>query len=267
MNALRSKWSTQLAKASLGELGWEASGKSPYSISPAAATMMDSLQSDLAVENQALVSAGYAQAKTQQVDSSLSSVNGLLNNIQVSVLRLADGNMTDSQKQVERMQIDTAVNTINSIGNNSSFLGQKLLDGTPITFNPTGKASDMTSFTPPVVSSATLGSDKGTLSDLAGKLAAGKFEDASSIVQGAQNTVRNGRAVGGSFANEVQDQTYAIVNQIESNTKLYNQTKASIVAQSSYKDSEFTAAISNLNRTNMRAQIGLTLLAGLNQWR
>ena len=166
------------------------------------------------------------------------------------------------------MQIDTAVNTINSIGNNSSFLGQKLLDGTPITFNPTGKASDMTSFTPPVVSSAALGSDKGTLSDLVrqtGRRKISKTPRRSS--KALQNTVRNGRAVGGSFANEVQDQTYAIVNQIESNTKLYNQTKASIVAQSSYKDSDFAAAISNLNRTNMRAQIGLTLLAGINQWR
>jgi flagellin-like hook-associated protein FlgL len=267
-NMLRAKWSTQLAMSSLGPMGFEFSGKSPYSVNPSAAMTMDRRQSELAVQSQSLVNAGYAMAKTQQVDSSLSIVNDLLTNIQTGILSMANGTMTDTQRTAVRNQIEMTVNTINSIGNNSTFLGQKLLDGTPIVYSQTGQAGDEMSFTPPVVTSAVLGSDKGTLSDLSAKLSSGNYSDAMSIAQGAANEVRFGRAEGGTFANEVQNSMYSVLNQMEAETNVYNRAYSVVASQSNYDGNyDVDSAISNLNRTNLRAQIGLTLLSGMNQWR
>ena len=63
VKAIYGKWSTKIVLATLGDLASDSSGVSPYSLNPAAAMMMDRLQTDLAVESQAVVAPGMPKPK------------------------------------------------------------------------------------------------------------------------------------------------------------------------------------------------------------
>jgi flagellin-like hook-associated protein FlgL len=253
------KWNTQLALSALGELAGESSGVSPYSVNPVAARMMDAMQTDFAVQSQALVGAGYAEAKSQQVDSSLSQVNNLLTTVQVDILSMADGTMTDTQKAAKQSEIASALQTIDLVGNTTSFAGQRLLDGKPITYNPTTNPQSEISFTPPKVSTGSLGNDTSKLSDLSTLLEAGKYDDAMKVAKDAQSTILNGRAAGGNFSRAVQVETNIIGDQMVNTAKVYDQAASTVYSQKSFGDSMITSAILNMNRMNSRYQILNTL--------
>ncbi len=263
LSAIRAQWSTTLALRSLGSLALESGGASPYSLNPAAAARMDSLMSDMAVQSQALIGAGYAEAKAAEVDSSLSHVNSLLTTVQVDILSMADGTLTNGQKAVKQIEIQSALKAIDRVGNSASFAGQKLLDGKPITYNPTTDPQNEISFTPPKVSSGSLGNDAGKLSDLSTLLDEGKFDDAMKIVQDAEIAIRNGRAEGGNFANAVQIQKDMTLDQMENTMSLYNQSSAIVYGGNAKDHSSSASALLNMNRRNARYQIFQSLLAGM----
>jgi flagellin-like hook-associated protein FlgL len=225
--------------------------------------MMDSLQTDLAVETQAVIGAGYAQAKASQVDSSLGQVNRLLTTVQVDILAMADGTMTDSQKAVKKMEIESALQSIDMVGNLSSFTGQKLLDGKPITYNATTDPQNEISFTPPKVNSGSLGNDSSKLSDLSSLLDAGKYDDAMKVVQAAQSTIRNSRAETGNFSNSVQIQKDIVLDQMVNTVSLYNQASAIAYSSKPKGNSFLTTSLLSMNSSNTRYQIFQTLIAGL----
>jgi flagellin-like hook-associated protein FlgL len=264
VSLISSKWSTTLSLAALGGFAQELSGVSPYSLNPAAAQMMDSLQTDMAVDSQILVNAGYAQAMTQQADSSLAQVNSLLTTVQTDILSMNNSSMTDEQKAAKQMEIQSALSAIDMIGNTTSFAGRKLLDGKPITFNATTDPSNQIEYTPPKVNTGSLGNDTGKLTDLATLLDEGNYQQAMEITQSAQQTIRNGRAEGGNFYNSVQVQSNMISDQMVNIASIYNQTAQTVYGSNAYKQSSFDTAIRNLTTINARYGILQSLLAGIN---
>jgi flagellin-like hook-associated protein FlgL len=262
---IAAKWSTKLALNALGDLAKQSSGVSPYKLNPAAAMMMDTLESEWAVQSQSLIGAGYADAKAQIADSSLSQVNSLLTTVQTDILSMADGTMTDSQKAAKQLEIQSALQTIDMVGNTTTFLGQKLLDGNPITYNSNTNPNNAISYTPPKVSTASLGNDTGKLSDLSTLLSQGNYEDAMDIAKSAQSTIVNGRAAGGNFMRAVEVQRSMTLDQMESTASLYNQAAATVYSSKLNDDSSFNSTFLRRNASNVRYQIFSALLAGMNR--
>ena len=149
------------------------------------------------------------------------------------------------------------------MGNTTTFIGQKLLDGKPITYNSTTNPQNEIQFTPPKVSSASLGNDSGKLSDLSSLLSQGKYDDAMKIAKDAQSTILGGRAAGGNFAKTVQIQKDMVLDQMGNTTALYNQASAAVYSQPNRAGTAFTSAILNMNRLNTRTQILGALLGGI----
>jgi flagellin-like hook-associated protein FlgL len=265
LSAIRAQWSTSLSLASLGSFGLESSGVSPYSLNPAAASLMDSLQTDLAVQTQAVIGAGYADAKAAQVDSSLGQVNKLLTTVQVDILAMADGTLTDSQKSIKQMEINSALQSIDMVGNMTSFAGQKLLTGKPIAYNATTDPQNEISVTPPKVNTGSLGNASGKLSDLSTLLDEGKYDDAMKIAQDAQSTIRNGRADAGNFTNAVQIQKDIVLDQMENTVSLYNQAASIAYGSKPYGRSSIATSLLSMNSSNARYQVFQTLIAGMNR--
>jgi flagellin len=265
VSLIHAKWTNTLALASLGGLAQEFSGVSPYQLNPAAASMMDSLQSDLAVQSQGLVNAGYAQAKEQMVDSALGQVNGLLTTVQTDILSMADGTMTAEQKAAKQMEIQSALQSIDRIGNTTTFAGQKLLDGSKIIYNSTTSPSTQIEYAPPKVNAGSLGNDTGKLSDLSTLLDAGDYDAAMQIAKDAQSTIRNGRAAGGNFYNAVQVQSNMISDQMVNTAALYNQAASIVYGSSPRQKSPFSSMVMNMNNMNARYGVLQSLLAGINR--
>lgn len=263
LSAIRAQWKTTLSLRALGDLARDADGASPYSLNPAAAMAMDSLATEMAVQTQSLLGAGYAEAKASQVDSSLSRVNDLLTTVQVDILAMADGTLTDSQKSIKQSEINAALQSIDLVGRMTSFAGQKLLDGTPITYNPTTKPQDQISFTPPTVSTASLGGDTGKLTDLSTLLDQGKYDDAMKIARDAQTAVRNGRADAGNFTNAVEIQKSMTLDQMANTAALYNQASAAAYRSPSRNHSSMASSLLSISRSNARYAIYQALIGGL----
>jgi flagellin-like hook-associated protein FlgL len=265
LSAIRAQWKTTLSLRALGDLAQDGDGVSPYSLNPAAAMAMDSLASDLAVQTQSLLGAGYAEAKAAEVDSSLARVNDLLTTVQVDILAMADGTLTDSQKTIKQAEVNAALQSIDLVGRMTSFAGQKLLDGTAITYSPTTNPQDKIAFTPPNVNTGSLGGGTGKLADISTLLDEGKYDAAMKIAKDAQSAVRNGRADAGNFSNAVGIQKSMVLDQMTNTAALYNQASAAAYGGRSRSRSSITSSLLGMSTSNARYAIFQTLIGGMSR--
>ena len=94
----------------------------------------ETIRAELTAIEKASYNAARAQGMMHVADSALSEVGNLLDTIRGNVVAAAGGGLSEAEMAAKQLEIDAALEAINRIGNTTSFGGQKLLDGSTMTF-------------------------------------------------------------------------------------------------------------------------------------
>jgi len=226
---------------------------------PAGLIAVENLRAELTAVNEATDNAARAGAVVRTADSALGQVSDLLNTVRGNVVAAASGGRSEAELAALQMETDAALEAINRIGNSTSFGGEKLLDGSELTFVLSPDVSDVSTLSLPAISTSALGGPPGPLSDLASSgsasLADGDLTTAMEILDAAASQVLEARASLGAFEKYAIESAVQVLDGMEENLS---------AAFSRIFDTDVAEENSRLVRSQIlvNASISSVLLAG-----
>ena len=230
---------------------------------PAGLISVGKLESELASLQAAHRNTSRTRGVVHTADSALGQTSVLLRDIRANVLEVAGGGLSDAEVNAKQIEINAAVDAVNMIGRTTSYGGRKPLDGSfdpdaggqAMTFSFSADPSDTVSLALPTVDASALGSEEGSLAELAsGGLANmkdGDLETAMAIVDAAEDQVLASRAQAGAFEKYTIDSSRNILDSMEENISQ---------GLSLIRDTDVAKEMSNYIRSQLLVQSALTTL-------
>jgi flagellin len=224
---------------------------------PAGLIAVEQMRAELTAIREAEQNASRAGGVVHVADSALNEVGNLLNAIRGNVVTAAGGMLSDAELAANQLEVDAALEAINRIGSMTSYGGKKLLDGSSseLTFVFSPDVSDTSTLSLPNIAPSALGSEAGSLSELASRgsasLTSGDLTEAMDILDGAQSQVLNARATAGAFEKYTIESSQRLLDSMEVNLS---------AAVSSIFDTDVAAETSRLVRAQILVDATMTSL-------
>ena len=222
---------------------------------PAALIAVENMRAELTAINAATDNAARAGGVISTADSAMAQISNLLNTVRGNVVSAASSGRSDAEVAALQMETDAALAAIDRIGSTTSFGGEKLLDGSEMTFVFSPDVADTSTVTMPNVSTSALGGLSGVLSDLgsggSASLTDGDLTTAMSILEEAGSQVLNSRASLGAFDKYTVQSSVRVLDGMEVNLSS---------AFSQLHDTDVAKESSQLIRAQILVEAGISAL-------
>lgn len=224
---------------------------------PAALIASEQLRDELAVLEAASRNTSRASSVIRLADSGLSQVGDLLREVRANVVSAGDSTLSLAEREALQIETDAALEAINLVGSYTSYGDTRLLDGSnlELSFALSGDPGNVAKLELLQVSSETLGSEVGTLNELASGGAAnlidGNLTLAAGILDAAGDEVLLARARLGAFEKYTLETTSRVIDTAFDNLS---------VAISRLVDVNVAAESSRLVRAQILGEVSIAAL-------
>ena len=179
---------------------------------PAGLIGAETLNRELRALEEATEAADRSRGFVHVVDSGLSQASELLNQVEANVLAAANGAISFEERAALQLETDAALEALDRLGQSTTFAGTRVFSGEPVQVLVGPSVTDQATLNLPEVSSGSLGSPRGVLSDLrSGGAAANDAAAAQEILAGARAALLEARAEAGAFERYTLDATQRVM--------------------------------------------------------
>jgi flagellin len=183
---------------------------------PAGLIALETLRSEIVSLEKASEAADRTRALVQTADSGLDQAARLLNEIRGNVVTAASGTTSAEQRAALQIEVDAALDALDRIGGSTSIFGRDVLQGGELRVLVGGNPAALATLELPVVDSAALGDEDGSLAELrsggTANLVDGDLSRAAELLDGAQSQLLESRARLGAFERYTIDTTQAVID-------------------------------------------------------
>ena len=238
---------------------------------PAGLIAAENLRAELAAIEAASHNASRAAGTIHVADAAMAEVGNLLTSIQGNLVEAAGGGLSDEEIAARQLEVNAALEAIDRIAGSTSFGGRKLLEGGSFTFALSPELDQTSELQLPHLSTAALGGEAGSLSDLAdggaADLDSGNLAQAADIIESARSEVLQARAQIGAFERYTIESSQRVMDGMEvtissSFSQIYDTDVAEEASRLVQSQILVDAAIATLQLAGQRRSLIGSLLSG-----